>query len=244
MTLLGVGVGAGAGGSSTLGRIGSGYIYADWVGQISYASPNWNGFSFNVGMREPWTNGNVGTDRNNLGFEGKVAYDWAGDVSGKVWAEYVNQKHEGTTPGYDSYTSDAWGIGGKVAVSGFGLVGYYYDGRGVDSNTTGGVVSGLEFLGGNKSQDSGGYVQGTYTIAAANNLKIGLSWGESQTQSDINGVYDIKNESWIIGAYYPLTKSLNLVAEYTDQKVKNHDAPSTADELKAKTLALGAILFF
>ncbi len=36
MTLLGVGIGAGSNlESSTLGRIGSGYIYADWVGQIS-----------------------------------------------------------------------------------------------------------------------------------------------------------------------------------------------------------------
>src|SRR5690606_26677328 len=72
MTLLGVGVGAqGAGGSSTLGRIGSGYIYADWVGQISYASPNWNGFSFAVGLRDPWRSGANGQN-NDLGYEGKV----------------------------------------------------------------------------------------------------------------------------------------------------------------------------
>ncbi len=49
MTLLGVGVGGPAGGSSTLGRIGSGYIYADWKGQIQYSSPNWNGFQVTVG---------------------------------------------------------------------------------------------------------------------------------------------------------------------------------------------------
>ena len=57
MTLLGVGVGGPAGGSSTLGRIGSGYIYADWIGQIQYASPNWNGFSFAAAIQEPIDNG-------------------------------------------------------------------------------------------------------------------------------------------------------------------------------------------
>jgi len=31
MTLLGVGTGAGGAGNSTLGRIGSGYLYADWM---------------------------------------------------------------------------------------------------------------------------------------------------------------------------------------------------------------------
>ena len=36
MTLLGVGSGAGGAGSSTLGRIGSGYIYADWKAQAAY----------------------------------------------------------------------------------------------------------------------------------------------------------------------------------------------------------------
>jgi predicted porin len=48
MTLLGVGVSgsasSAAGGNSTLGRIGSGYIYADWVGQIQYQTPNFSGF--------------------------------------------------------------------------------------------------------------------------------------------------------------------------------------------------------
>jgi predicted porin len=248
MTLLGVGVGAGSSGSSTLGRIGSGYVYADWVGQISYASPNWNGFSFNVGMREPWANGNANENKNNLGFEGKVSYDWAGDFSGKVWAEYLTQKHEGQNGavGFDNYTSHGYGIGGKVAVAGFGLVGYYYDGKGLDGQLFGvaNQVGGLQFLSGNKSDDSGGYIQGTYTIAAANNLKLGVSWGESNSQNDVNGTGDIKNESWIVGAYYPITKSLNLVAEYTDQKVKDDDAISSANELKARTMSLGAILFF
>lgn len=51
MTLLGVGGGAGSlsGNTTTLGRIGSGYMYADWKSQVAYSSPNWNGFSFKIG---------------------------------------------------------------------------------------------------------------------------------------------------------------------------------------------------
>src|SRR5436853_7549947 len=42
MTLLGVGSGGAiGGGNTTLGRIGVGYIYTDWIPQISYASPNY-----------------------------------------------------------------------------------------------------------------------------------------------------------------------------------------------------------
>jgi len=240
MTLLGVGVGAGAGGSSTLGRIGSGYVYADWVGQISYASPNWNGFSFAVGVREPWTNGSSNSlIRNDMGYEGKVAYEWAGDFAGKVWLGGITQKHSTDTGAVDSYTSKGWELGGKTNVAGFGLVGYYYDGKGIDSNSGTSTVGGLMFLGGNKSDDKGGYVQGTYALPGVG-TKLGLSYGVSKSEAD-NKSYDAKNKSWIVGAYHPLTKSLNLVAEYTHQKVEEN---VTNFDGKAKTISLGAIMFF
>src|SRR6266480_5971163 len=51
MTLLGVGSGgAFLGGNTTLGRIGVGYIYTDWIPQISYSSPNYGGFQYSSGV--------------------------------------------------------------------------------------------------------------------------------------------------------------------------------------------------
>ena len=256
MTLLGVGVGAGAGGSSTLGRIGSGYVYADWVGQISYTSPNWNGFSFAVGVREPWSNslsGNTNTvagvpttaasesaRRNDMGFEGKVAYEWAGDFAGKVWASAITQKHDSDTSvvGFDSYRSKGWDLGGKVNVAGFGLVGYYYDGRGLSGTPN--ILSGIQFISGQKTDDRGGYVQATYTLPGVG-TKLGASYGLSKIDPQTAGS-EFKNKSWIVGAYHPLTKSLNLVAEYTHNKLENINYGD--DDGKAKTLSLGAILFF
>lgn len=249
MTLLGVGAGAGAGGSSTLGRIGSGYMYADWVGQISYASPNWNGFTFAAGIREPWSNGTSNTAiRSDIGFEGKVGYEWAGDVSGKVWAGFIHQKHSQDTGAATGYTSRGFDLGGKVAVGGFGLLGYYYDGRGLAGNTNtiglaNVMVNGVPFFGANgaKTDDNGGYVQGTYTIPGVG-TKLGASWGVSKVTAE-NGNVEFENRSWIIGAYHPLTKSLNLVAEYTDNKVDNINFTNGNDG-KAKTISLGAIMFF
>lgn len=253
MTLLGVGIGAGAGGSSTLGRIGSGYIYADWVGQISYASPNWNGFSFAVGIREPWSNalapvaagGSNSLVRSDIGFEGKVAYEWAGDVSGKVWAGFIHQKHSEDTSALviNGYTSRGFELGAKAAMGGFGLVGYYYDGRGLSGGP--GLLSGLTFLAGNKTDDKGGYVQGTYTIPGVG-TKLGLSWGTTKVDPDraivLNGS-EFENKSWIVGAYHPLTKSLNLVAEYTHNELDGI-AFNPLTEGERKTISLGAIMFF
>ena len=47
MTLLGVGTVSdltSGGGNTSLGRIGLGYVYADWKGQIQYASRDFSGF--------------------------------------------------------------------------------------------------------------------------------------------------------------------------------------------------------
>jgi predicted porin len=250
MTLLGVGTGGGGNGNSTLGRIGSGYLYADWVGQISYTSPNWNGFSFAAGIRQPWGN----TDNSDLGYDAKVSYEWAGDVAGKVWLGGIHQKVDNGLFGaaHDEETATAFEVGGKVSLGGFGLVGYYYDGKGFGgngiANLTGiggsavGITptSGLGINGNDRDVD-GGYVQGTYTLPGIG-TKLGLSWGKSNVDGNA-GEGDFENESWIVGAYHPLTKSLNLVAEYTSTDFKDIGNVNGLDG-EADTLALGAILFF
>ena len=59
MTLLGVGSGAQGRGHTTLGRIGVGYLYADWKAQVQYASPKFNGFSFTAALVDPWGAGSL-----------------------------------------------------------------------------------------------------------------------------------------------------------------------------------------
>ena len=237
MTLLGVGTGAPAGGSSTLGRIGSGYIYADWKGQFAYTSPNWNGFSFTAGVMEnyPPAYNDYNFAKKDLGYEGKVTYDFAAnDVTGRVWLSGISQKTSGVSGGAESYTSNGFDIGAKVAYQGFGLVGYYYDGEGLDSQYE--VAQGLFNGNGTKSKDSGGYVQATFVVPGVG-TKLGASWGESS--STYQGT-EAKVETWIVGAYHPLTKSLNIVAEYANAD----NSYSGLASQTVKTTSLGAILFF
>lgn len=255
MTLLGVGSGAGQGGNSTLGRIGSGYIYADWKGQITYSSPNWNGFSFAAGITEGLNNAND-TSNNNLGFEAKAGYEWAGDFGGKVWVSYINQKHEDNSVTLaDSYTTDGFDIGAKIDVAGFGLVGYYYNGDGLSGANTVGLTHNLNlnggpaFLSGTETDDDGGYIQATYTIPGVG-TKLGLSYGTSRSEPE-NGGGEFENKSWVAGVYHPLTKHLNIVAEYTANTIEDSTAfgktlngKGTKFDGDADTIALGAILFF
>ena len=241
MTLLGVGTGGPAGGSSTLGRIGSGYIYADWIGQIAYTSPNWNGLQVSGAVTEGWSNGAPGagdqTNSNN-GYQGKVTYDFAAnDVTGRVWVSGITQKHEAYV-GQTSYTSSGFDIGAKASYQGASVVGYYYDGEGLSGGE--GALNGLLFRAGNKTQDSGGYVQATFAIPGVG-TKLGASWGESMSKAAL-ATTESKNESWIVGAYHPLTKSVNLVAEYTNQDLTSSAVPAVTTT--NKTVSLGAILFF
>ena len=238
MTLLGVGSAAGSNGTSTLGRIGSGYMYADWIGQISYSTPNFSGFQATAGVTQGWSNGAGGdATNNNTGYQGKVTYDFAAnDVTGRVWVSGISQKHEAGTATVQ-YTSNGFDVGAKASMSGIGLVGYYYDGKGLSGTQS--AVNGLLFNSGTKSDDKGGYVQATFTIPGVG-TKVGASWGESKSQA-AGATAEFTNEAWVFGIYHPLTKHLNLVAEYNDQK---YGLDTAAQDTKAKTVSLGAILFF
>jgi predicted porin len=254
MTLLGVGSGSGSFASNasttSLGRIGSGFQYADWKTQIAYTTPNFSGFQATVGLTQAWDlrtsnttavvnslAGNGSRGGSSSAYEGKASYSFsANDVTGKIWVSGLAQRVERAT----GNERDAWSadIGANVNVAGLGLTGYYYTGEG--TGTTFMFQDGYSTAGKKRDVD-GGYVQATYVLPTK--TKVGVSWGQSnldrvggETVSNL-----IKtNEMSTVGAYHPLTKHLNLVAEY------NHVESEAQDNSKGKTKAvsLGAILFF
>lgn len=250
MTLLGVGSGAGllAGNTTTLGRIGTGFIYADWKAQLAYTSPNWNGFQFTAGVTQAFdAQGATAADAAATGregsmpaFEAKASYAWTGDVGGKVWASLITQDLELATGG--SERADAWDLGATVSVAGFGLTGYIYDGDGIGTTVQ---FAGALDASGDTRDSKGGYVQATYTIPGPN-TKLGFSWGRSELEANdaasetaLGLADDLENTMWTVGVYHPLTKHLNLVAEYSDVETELGDL-----EGDSKTVSLGAILFF
>jgi len=257
MTLLGVGSAAGslAGNTTTLGRIGTGFMYADWKSQVAYSSPNWNGFSFTVGLTQAWDPASVGVNvaagpfkrgGSQTAYEGKASYEWTGDVAGKVWVSGLSQNVEQPVFGNDAIGSEraqAWDIGANVNVAGFGLTGYYGQGKGTG---TGVLLNGGFDANGKRRDSTDWYVQGTYTIPGVA-TKLGVSYGESELERNgsekVAGTKDYQNSMWTVGAYHPLTKHLNLVAEYSQQKLEAADFDRAFDG-KAKTVSLGAILFF
>jgi predicted porin len=251
MTLSGVGTVSDltqGGGNTSLGRIGVGYLYADWKGQVQYSSPKWGGFSFNVAVVDPWglvnlsgvslDAGSFSQEGSTYGLEGKVAYAWEGDFSGKVWASFISQELKSTALNDE----DALGfdVGAKVGFGGLELVGYYYTGEGIGS--AGFLFDAVDAAGNTRDSD-GMYAQATFKIPGPG-TKIGVSWGESNLDrgsADPAGTSLFEtNESIVFGIYHPLTSALQLVLEYTQTEATAHNG----NEAEEKAIAVGAILSY
>jgi len=260
MTLLGVGAGGSrSGGATTYGGIGTGYIYPAWRGQIAYTTPNMNGLQATIAITNPdqgqtaaggSTNGYYNQDR--FGVEGQVSYDWTGDVAGKVWAsfaDYDRNYHSGGAGanGLDDYNTRVFDLGVNIKTGNLDVVAYYFNGEGAGSTLNLLGSEGAKFVGNNnvKERDNdGGYVQATYVIPTG--TKLGVAYGvnnldraSGETKSAAGDLLE-KNERWTIGAYHPLTKHLNLVAEYNNIDSEAHNG----NDQDSDSLSLGAILFF
>jgi predicted porin len=257
MTLLGVGLGGNrSGGATTLGGIGSGFVYPAWRGQISYTTPNMNGFQATIAITNPdqGQSGNGGYHQDRFGLEGQVSYSWTGDVAGKVWSSAASYDRTGslgsnsagtaqTSYRQDDFTTTAWDIGATVTSGNLGLVAYYYetDGAGHTLNLLGseGVLqSGTKLK---KREGDGGYLQATYVIPTG--TKLGVAYGVNnfdEASGETGTTLLEKNERWTVGAYHPLTKHLNLVAEYNRAESEAHNG----NDADSDTISLGAILFF
>jgi len=277
MTLLGVGGGAGmlaaTGNTTTVGRIGSGFIYADWKAQVAYTSPNFNGLQFTVGVTQPWNawsgdgkspSKDVYTGRsavstgqggNTPAFEAQVTYAFnTNGVAGKVWASALSQRVKGllgsTSGSYGlwddklgSGRTNAWDMGINLNSGNLGFTAYYGAGRGIGQTFQ--FKDGFDPTGKRRDSDNY-YVQATYVIPSG--TKLGVSYGESSLDGNYkNGPDTFKtfsNKMWAVGAYHPITKNLNLVAEYSASQSKTSYDKADSDEGRAKTVSLGAILFF
>ena len=176
----------------------------------------------------------------------------AGAVAGTTVAGGTGLVCTATTAGVTSgsYTVSAGDIGATINAAGFGLTGYYYMGKG--AGTT--FLGNLGANGTDRRESDGGYVQLTYVTPIK--TKVGIAYGisnldrangESATAAVTVGSGSASthalvksNERYTVGLYHPLTKHLNLVAEYNNIQSEAHDG----SEQESQSYSAGAILFF
>ncbi|ASJ90523.1 porin [Porphyrobacter sp. CACIAM 03H1] len=246
ITLLAAGPPGGnvAPGNTTLGRIGSGYIYTDFQPQITYTTPNLGGFQASVGVFQPLQSLTAPAQTNTApGFQGKVTFDKSFDKVGlRLWASGVTQKHQtigAGAGGLVSYTGRGMDLGGKVSVGPFAAVANWYTAKGLGTT----VLNLLDTdARGNPRGSDGFYVQG---LATFGKVSLGASYGESnldRTAFEIAAGNTLvrKNSSYVGQVRYGLTDWVTLIGEYTRTNSKAHGG----NEAESSSIAAGAILFF
>jgi len=231
--------------NTTLGRIGSGYIYTDFQPQITYTTPNFGGFQASFGVFEPLMSLTApAQDQAAPGFQGKVTYDgkWGG-VSARLWLSGITQKHStigAGTAGLVDYTGRGLDLGAKIGFGPFTATGYYYTGKGLGTT----VLNLLDTDAfGNARKSDGFYLQG---LATFGKVSIGASYGESSldyanaADALANPTLVDTNSSWVGQVRYGLSSWVTLIGEYVQAKAEAHNG----NEAQSDTFALGGIIFF
>jgi predicted porin len=250
-TLFGVGTPSGnnAPGNTTLGRIGLGYIYTDWIPQLTYTSPSFGGLQAAAGVFTPLNAVNFSGDSGTLTaheqpqIQAKLAYTVAdgafGPVGAKFWANMVTEDLK-SAPGQSGGSHRAIGgdFGTKLTLGGLGLMLYGYTGDGIGSTAL--FFDAVSATGATRSSD-GGIAQLTYTFF--DRVTIGGSYGVSNlslASGEVNPTLLKYNESESFGLHYKLTDWVNLIGEYTHTHARAQGGNSASED----TLAAGTILFF
>lgn len=254
-TLFGVGSTGGnvAPSNTSLGRIGIGYVYTDFMPQITYTTPKFSGFTASVGIFQPLDAFNFSGQSGTLSahdqpqIQAGVNYELPADASSLVkaqlWANVVTQDLKSVSASQAlaqgrSVRGTGWDFGAKVDVAAAELVAYGYTGDGL--GTTGLFFDAVSASGQRRSSD-GYYVQGSYTFfkkftlsASYGASHLGLATGES------NPLLVKTNESWAAGCKYKLTSWVNLICEYAHTTATAHGGNKAQED----TIAAGAIAFF
>jgi hypothetical protein len=257
-TLFGIGATGGInGGGTTLGRIGFGYIYPQFVAQMTYSTPAGRPGQLSVGLFQPSTlNADAGpayTETQVPRLEAEGTYK-AGDVL--VWVNGTAQNAK--NPLLDE-SKTAVGAGGGVRFgrAQFSLTGSGYWGKGIGTTlqfngvnscattppSACGPVDGIGVGSDGELRDSYGFI-GQITFTPGNSkLTVAGSYGSSFLKAT-DGEPDFKTENTLIsgGIYFQATKSLKVVGEgnyaWTKESVADTDKNSTFAP------AFGLMLFF
>ena len=247
MTLPGVGVAGSASGAApantTLGSIGLGYIYTDWLAQIDYTTPDFSGLNFTIGIFDP-INALLVPDpvgKKAPGFHGKVAWTMPISNTMKFYgsATFISQKQNfeplAGTP-YD-YNGTGFDVFARIDVEDLEAFAYYYHGSGL--GTTALFLLSADAAG--NTRDSDGFlVQATYKVGA---VKFGVNYGESKldlANGEVSPTLVAKNRKVTGGIYDSLTKNLTLLAEVSDVHADAHNGNSD----HSTNFNIGAFLSF
>jgi hypothetical protein len=245
-TLFGVGGGGIAPGGTTLGRIGFGYVYPNFVAQMTYTTPAGRPGSLSIGLMDPSGFGPY-TTLNVPRVEAEGSYT-SGNF--KVFGSGEIQNGKTAPSGGTSKTSVGGAAGVTYKTGTFSVHGSGYYGKGIGTTLmfNGGAAAAINTSAlpasptGVLRTSYGYFGQLTFTPGGSK-ATIAGSYGSSFLKSASGDPVAFKTENSLIsgGIYYQATKSLKVVGE--GDYMWSKDKKGTGKN-KAFTGAFGLMLFY
>ena len=246
-TLFGVGGGGLNPTGTTLGRIGFGYIYPNFVAQMTYSTKAGKPAQFTVGLMDPAAYGPY-TETQIPRLEAELNWKSGNlQIFGSGEVQTAKDPTSGGPTSGDSKTSVGGAAGITYKTGTFSLHASGYAGKGLGTTLMfNGVGSGSGFdnavgTDGELRTSYGGY--GQITVTPSNSkVTLAASYGLSFLKStDNEPAFKTENSLVSGGIYYQATKSLKVVGEGNYMWSKDHEGDG---KNKSFTGAFGLMLFY
>ncbi len=201
--------------NATLGRIGTGYTYANFNPRVVYTTPDLSGFSLKVGFINPEKPEGLSEEIETSTPRVEAQADYAAEfdlLHMHFWSGRMVQSVDVVSENF-KYNISGWDLGLRLTAGTFGFTGSYSETKGVGAD---GLI-GLSLTGSGLSQAEVAatqwYTEATYTPGK---LTLGTSYGEGvqdENSTVLGNIPDIKNKLLLIFSRYEVTESLAMIAE-------------------------------
>jgi len=217
------------GGNVSFGNISTGYTYPFPKSQITYRSPDINGFKLAVGIMDPNKLGS-GSSEDLPRMEAELVYSTKVDeTSLKAWVSGVTQSSE--VNGVEQDQSGI-GYGANVKFAGLSLTASGFSTEGL------GHVAGLDHIVGDDAIESDGYLlQASYSI---DGNRFVLTHGETEVENTAS-VLDATHTNSGIAYFRTIRPGLTAVIEYNNTEVEVSNSLMSEDN---SAVSIGAVVTF
>jgi len=221
------------GNNVSFGNIATGYTYPMPKSQITYRTPDLNGFKLAVAIMDPNKMGATSSE-DMPRFEAELMYstDFNDNSSLKAWVSGVTQTSELNDVDYDQ---SGVGYGANFKIAGLSLTASGFSAEGL------GHVAGLDQIVGPETMETEGYlVQAAYTI---NDNRFVVTYGESEIKNstDVDARTTQTNSNMGIAYFRTILPGLTGVVEYNNTESENSHSLVAEDN---NTFSIGAVVTF
>lgn len=201
---------------ATLGRIGSGYTYANFNPRVTYTTPDLGGLTAKVGLINPEKPGGPSSNLETSGprFEGQIDYIF--DLGGgtlQAWAGGLYQSVNVANPDFD-FNFSGWDTGLKLNLAGLTLTGSYSETKSIGADGLIGInISDGSALDQADIDGTQWYTEATYDFGG---FLFGASYGEGSQDANstaVGSADDVTNKLLMGFVRYDVTNNLIWIGE-------------------------------